>query len=491
MNKSGVVGALALGVSATLIGHWTVQADGRRNGDGGVAGSGPDVIVGGISGQPTAPSQLKKWGTVGGITAYSIGTTSCNIGDQILKWCDFNNASVPCTKTEHPVISQNLYRMKDGRFEQIGMSWLKHGFCALAENLCSPCQSDPFGCDALGVGCSDPYSTDLNGTQSNLGPLSQVNPHTGIFPYPFTAPAAPPTIGRRLQVNNNDVDPAQNANALYFAQAHYVHPQDCSSGTDMNNASYRRVTVGSLSGAGWNLNFTGTTAQQKPAIQAWKDHGLGANTPDPNVVLQNVEVPGDGRFIVGYKVSQIDETTWHYEFAIQNYNVDRSARSFALPLPSCVDVSNVGFHDYVYHSGEPFDGTDWGSMIDANGLSWQTVDAEGNPVTFAENPNANALRWSTLYNFRFDANSPPTAADATIGLFKSGGEGDPDSVTVAILVPSAIVPNPDLDGSGFVDGADLGLLLSAWETNDCNADLTGDGIVDGADLGLMLSAWSE
>jgi hypothetical protein len=45
----------------------------------------------------------------------------------------------------------------------------------------------------------------------------------------------------------------------------------------------------------------------------------------------------------------------------------------------------------------------------------------------------------------------------------------------------------DFNGDGAVDGADLGLLLSAWGTPD--GDLNGDGTTDGADLGLLLSAW--
>ncbi len=48
----------------------------------------------------------------------------------------------------------------------------------------------------------------------------------------------------------------------------------------------------------------------------------------------------------------------------------------------------------------------------------------------------------------------------------------------------------DLNDDGIVDGADLGLLLAAWDSDDDIADLNDDGIVDGADLGLLLSAWS-
>ena len=46
----------------------------------------------------------------------------------------------------------------------------------------------------------------------------------------------------------------------------------------------------------------------------------------------------------------------------------------------------------------------------------------------------------------------------------------------------------DLDGSGAVDGADLGSLLAAWGQPG-PADLDGSGAVDGADLGTLLAAW--
>ena len=45
----------------------------------------------------------------------------------------------------------------------------------------------------------------------------------------------------------------------------------------------------------------------------------------------------------------------------------------------------------------------------------------------------------------------------------------------------------DLDSSGAVDGADLGVMLAAWGT--ATHDATGDGVVDGADLGILLAAW--
>ena len=59
-----------------------------------------------------------------------------------------------------------------------------------------------------------------------------------------------------------------------------------------------------------------------------------------------------------------------------------------------------------------------------NALAW-------NSETFTQNQNANAIRWGTLYNFRFDSNKPPQAANATLGFFKTGAP-----ITVAIQAPA-------------------------------------------------------
>jgi hypothetical protein len=108
--------------------------------------------------------------------------------------------------------------------------------------------------------------------------------------------------------------------------------------------------------------------------------------------------------------------------------------------------------------------------------------------------NANALRWSTIYNFRFTCNAAPASGSTTLGLWKAATTGSPDaSVTAAARVPSAPPPVFGvLDGNGQVDGADLGLLLSSWGAcpgTPCPADLDANGNVNGADLGLLLASW--
>ena len=50
----------------------------------------------------------------------------------------------------------------------------------------------------------------------------------------------------------------------------------------------------------------------------------------------------------------------------------------------------------------------------------------------------------------------------------------------------------DLDGDGFVNGVDLGLLISEWGCKGtCSGDLNGDGMVNAADLGLLISYWGS
>ena len=44
----------------------------------------------------------------------------------------------------------------------------------------------------------------------------------------------------------------------------------------------------------------------------------------------------------------------------------------------------------------------------------------------------------------------------------------------------------DLNGDGFVNAADVGIMLAEWGGEDSPADLDDDGDVDGGDLGALL-----
>jgi hypothetical protein len=128
----------------------------------------------------------------------------------------------------------------------------------------------------------------------------------------------------------------------------------------------------------------------------------------------------DGRALIAYKVTSPSPGVWHYEYAINNQNLDRAIQSFSVPVGSGVTVSNLGFHAPLNHPGIANDGTQgdagysnspWTVNQNSGALTWSSQ-------TFAQNQNANVLRWGTLYNFRFDSNHAPVATDATIGFFK-------------------------------------------------------------------------
>lgn len=368
-----------------------------------VSGEAPDVIVGDLQ-------EVQRYGSAGGITAFSVGTVSCNIGSCWLKWISSTN--------EHPVIGQNMYRLKDGRYEQIGQSWLKHGFFALSQELCTT------GCIStngshLGVNCSDPYTAGLNGSQGNLGPKYEVDPSTGVYPYPFdTINQTGGVLYKRLQVHNVDLDPALNAGALYFVEGQYVTEDDAAGGNNHNNASYREVIV-SDSGGQFDISLTGETQRELAGVQAWARYEEG-------VKEAIIAVPDDGRFILAAKPTDLGGGMWHYEYAVQNLNSNRAARAFRVPVPAGALVENIEFHDVDYHSGVPYDGTDWIGVHDQthNQIVWSTQ-------SFDENPNANALRWGTLYTFRFDAAAAPAFAAVTVDLFLPGATSEATGFTFA------------------------------------------------------------
>jgi hypothetical protein len=383
---------------------------------------GPDVIVGDL------PS-MAQFGSSGTQVGLGVGTTSCNNGLVELDWFQMPN-------TDHPVIPQDLYRMSGGtnnddRFEQIGQSWLKHAFTALQDNACG------FGCSPaangthLGVGCSDPYGASLNASQSGLGSRAWVNPFTGSFTSSANNHSGHSHDGttHRILVEGSDLNTTLNTGATYYAEAQYVTPHEyvwCQANPGQcnmyNNASYRRFNVSGTTS--FTFSTVGATVRMIPAINAWT--GATINTIEP--------APGtDGRAFIAYKVTNPSAGVWHYEYAINNQNLDRGMQSFSVPLGAGITVSNLGFHAPLNPPGIANDGTlssagfsntAWTSNQTASDLSWSSE-------TFAQNENANALRWGTLYNFRFDSDRPPQTANATIGFFKTG-----TPITVGIQAPS-------------------------------------------------------
>jgi len=437
------------------------------------AAVGPDLIVTRIYSPQSHGYEQTEDGAVSGL---SLGFQLCNIGIESIRY-----EALP--SVHHPLFRSAVYRLKDNRFEQIGIAWVYHGYAGTNDPGCG------FSCTAPGnhdgsrlyPGCSDFSGPSIIAYQPNLGPASQINAHTAVFNLPVTHPSGGQS--GRIQVNNNDLDPAMNSGATYYVEGHCLSSDDAAAGNGNNNASHQRVHVvnatdnpnDSCTGADplkFCMFLTDSLYESQPAIRAWNNH-------DPEVVETDAQVPGEGLFILAARATDLGGGQWSYEYALHNLNSDRSGKSFSMPLPVGVNVSNVGFHDVDYYGGEPYDGTDWQSAAGSGTISWSIQD-------YADDPNANALRWGTLYNFRFDSNVPPAAATATVELFKPG---TPQFIHIE-TVGTTLDPHAD----GDLDLADFSLLarcfgeetgapISPALSTQCLAhfDFQLDGLIDLAD----------
>lgn len=413
---------------------------------------------------------ITNYTPLAGIDAASFGTRQTNIGSEPLT----SNISTAL----HPVQAPNLYRLRSlggvSRFEQIGMGWAFHAGLPLNQAGFCACDGEGGVGTTIGPGCSDPHSASFAGTAFNLGPRWQVNAATGVLTHPHSVPSG--GNAGRLQFAVSDVTPALNPDAAYFAELVVAHPEDAGDGNTGNNASVRPVQV-SLAGDNPVVSLSGSTSPGVAAIQLWKDLV-------PGVVESLVDVADDGRFIVAARAVRIGGNRWDYEYAVFNLNSHRSAQSFAVPLPEGAMVDSTGFHDVSYHSGDGpggvnVDDDDWAVSVSAGEIVWATED-------FVANEAANALRWGTMYNFRFTANASPETGEATLGLFRPGTVS---SAGAAVPAPAAISCLGDHDGNGVVEVSDIFGFLADWFAGNPAGDAIGDGANDVPDIFAFLAAW--
>lgn len=424
-----------------------------------VGGQGPDVISGDIP-------EMARYGNSGGFAAMALGSAACNPGTANVIWTNQNNSN------QHPVISTSMYRLKDGIIEQMGYAWMKHGWASGTETWCDYCPTTgvfPY----LIPGCTDSYDVPQNGTQSILGPRSEINPTTGFFPYP---PANPNNIvdstTRRIRVPQASIDPALNPGARYFAELHYVAADDAAAGNAMNNASYRQI---SFATANSPPAFAGQTQRTKPAILAWGDNEPGVTA----VPVDTIEGGYQTRYWIASKATQTSPGQWRYVYAVFNLNSNRAAAGLVLPKYPGVQVSGASIRIPPAHPGEIYSTTPWAATSDASTFGWMCTQ------THAQNPDANALHWGIMYTMIINANTPPTSGPAKLKLFAPPTFGDPSEpmeLTVSIPVPSGIYCPADFDRDGAVDFFDYDAFVRCFIGEGCpagqNADFNNDTTVD-------------
>jgi len=337
----------------------------------------------------------------------------------------------------------------------------------------------------LRAGCRDIYSGGFNAGQTRLGPRSGINPFLGTFTPIGALPGGSSAITRKVQVPQTEMNAAAFPNALYFAEGVYVCAEE-KEGAQLNNATYRRMNVanaGATPTYAWTVasGTGGASMAGVPAIEAWRAHGRGLNMQDTSVAISIVDVPSEGRFYVAGKAVDLSGTAgtgpWRYEYAVFNLNSARAGGSLTVPVPTSSTVTDIGFRDVNYHSGEIYDNTDWIGTKVGPAVRFAST------TTHATNAAGNAVRWGTMYNFWFTADVAPAAAPGSValGLYVPGTPAE--IVATGLPVPMETIPcAADFNGANGLTLQDLFDFLDAYFRNDVRADYNGAGGVDIQDV---------
>ena len=386
-----------------------------------------------------------------------VGTTSWNVGTAEALW----QAS---PDPDHPKITMSMYRLMDGRFENITNHWIKHGFFAFSDQQCSDAAlGDCIGTggQSLGLACTDTYGPNLNDGPL-LGPRYEVNPWTGAWSFTnsiFDTGGGPTYLGsRQLQIHDDDIALTRNPGARYFVEGYYAAGDDI---CVYNSAAYKEVFV-----TGYQLDnrpiLTGESDRFTPPHQmfailgAWQGATL-TEIAEEMPVIENVSP--DGRAIVGAHCKDLGGGMYRYDYTVYNIDMDRQMDQFWVDIPSGVTVTDLYFHAPISHNedftyevnggtqGPPRDNTPWTGVVEADKVRWFTP---AHAAGVASNP----IGWGTAYSFGFTADAPP--GDGTMGVtaYKPGAAGPILGATQApIACPG------DVTGNGVVDLDDLQALL--------------------------------
>lgn len=315
-----------------------------------------------------------------GMNALSMSTTSCNVGDVDVEWHS-------PMQEDHPGIVMTLYRDLDGRFEQIGVSDVKHGFFALSSSQCTTCQHPSDG-TYLGVGCSDTYGSGNNSDRQWLAPRTEWTSYPGTWECTAShfAGGLPDcsrrhgsgghgTIDHRLPVA--DADLVLPGSTFYYAAYYVVRADE----NKINNEGSRRATA-VWGGSAWSFTTPSTDNPlvEGPAVLRFGD--LQTWKPVPKGNLPN----GEGSILLCAETTDLGGGVTHFEYALYNRDCDRGIRRFSVPMGDVTDATNLGFHDPDSDAGN-----DWTVTIADGFITWQT---DTNPLTYGQ-----------LFNFRFDGDA--------------------------------------------------------------------------------------
>lgn len=335
-------------------------------------------------------------------------------------------------RDQHPFLVWNMYRMSQGRLEQLGSSGVKHAFLTLNFSCTINCNSGY----VLWPGCEDVYSSGTNDSNSNQGPREDIFASDGLF---ISSPSFfdPGGVGsqtnnsgtyeNRLMINEADLGVV---GADYFLDAWYVVMHDIDI---WNSMGYHSVNP-SPNGSGWTFGPLGPFTQSTPLTE-W----VPFPATDPNESHVSVVIDGptpeavypanqpDGHFRVLARAEDQGDGTWLYRYAVMNFDFDQGFSEFEVPIPNGAAVTNT-------FMGGPEDvlSSPWSVAIDEKAVRFTA-------------PTDEKLPWFTLYNFEVLVDRPPQdGAAVSLTPFSEGGgrprgEHIPSRFVVEAVAPGTTV----------------------------------------------------
>lgn len=339
-----------------------------------------------------------------------------------------SNGLYPFTpQDQHPFLVWNMYRIADGRIEQLGASGVKHAFLTLNFNCTINCGSG----NVLWPGCEDVYGTGTNNSNSNQGPRYDIIPSEGLF---FSQGSFFDPNRNGTQTNNSDLfenrllvqeNDLLVPDAEYFLDAWYVVMADINI---WNSMGFHSITPNESNGF-WSFGPLGPFTNGA-TIQNW----VAENTSNPNESHVMIEVPSQtpsatypdnqpqGHLRVVARATEVSPGRWRYNYAVQNYDFERNIDQVRIPLPAGAQIFETYF-------GAP--------VVDGVQVADWSVEHVGGELIFtappATAPNTNDLSWFSLFNFEVETDATPTS-EGTMTL-NAAEAGLPSELDAGIVAP--------------------------------------------------------
>jgi hypothetical protein len=384
-----------------------------------------------------------KQATIGGDP---LGTSDAAYTADVAWFTKFSGNNPPYNNDQHPFLIWNLYRVNaNGGISQIGRSGVKHAFVSTNQGCTSTC--GVYGGHALGLGCSDTYSSGNNDSTSAMGPRSEIIPAKGQWGrcgsiYDTNCDGVANSSGndswtQRMKVPEQKLAHTSGDGNSFLFESWYIVRDDI----NIYNSMATESVNPQFSGSQWSLSGA-SNYRLSGAIDRWVDPSA------PGANAMNTELAAaEGHAKVAVKVTDLGNGKWRYNYAVMNFDFARAETQGA--EPNLRVVSNQGFDSFgvpvaagvsILSPASDLGGTalngNWRSSIAGGQLTWSNNGSLGGIGSHGTPPaSLPTLDWGTLYSFSFISNAAPVAGTATLHVALAGS---PATYGVATLVPGTV-----------------------------------------------------